>query len=144
MYATEKKDTIAMMLSFERKAIKSLNLWLPIAVTFSLVAVYAQEENNPGMIMENLPTPEEFRILPSYCRIHQNIDGTGMWAPEAAGTPERKKWQVFFGESYIAMHHYCWALNWVNRANSHASRDSSCVWICAGVSAIGMLPTYHT
>ena len=52
-------------------------------------------------------TIEELKMLPSFC-VYKHRDYR---SPES-----KKKWQKTFGELWGDMHHYCWGVNFRNRA----------------------------
>jgi tetratricopeptide (TPR) repeat protein len=75
-----------------------------------------QEEEREYDAQRDTPVDDELERLPAYCSIHPSLDGTGQYASNMAGTPERTRWEEYFGDSFQHMHHYCWALNWLDRA----------------------------
>lgn len=52
------------------------------------------------------PNAREMRLMPSYCKAK-------FTAPQ--GSPEWQAWRGRIGENFIDLHHYCAALNFVNR-----------------------------
>lgn len=69
--------------------------------------------------------PEEMKLLPRWCQIrmlsHAGMRGyIGVHALKDRVPDhilrENKKWEKVIGEDiYTYLHHYCWALNWINR-----------------------------
>ncbi len=53
------------------------------------------------------PKPDELAFLPRYCQAKL----------EALDEVETNKWKHAIGEDWARLHHYCFALNYVNRAN---------------------------
>lgn len=59
-------------------------------------------------------TENELAILPKYCPYTQSFKhGSGVANP----SPEARRWISVMGESFWHVHHYCWALIEINRAN---------------------------
>ncbi len=52
------------------------------------------------------PTESEFKALPEYCRVIFE---------KKRSSPEWRRWGSIFGKTFEAMHHYCIALNELNR-----------------------------
>lgn len=50
------------------------------------------------------PTAEELKMLPPACIAKENRDPA-----------EVKKWEKILGDSFLHLHHYCYALNFLNR-----------------------------
>lgn len=74
-----------------------------------------------------IPTLLELRTLPPYCgpRIGELL--TANYPPEfvAANAPAAKMWKERFGiNDYSHLHHYCFALNYMNRARFASNRNS--------------------
>ncbi len=63
------------------------------------------------------PTPAELRFLPPYCRVHQFIDIRNKVAPTPSILAERSRWQKMIGPGFDSLHHYCWALSDIRKAN---------------------------
>lgn len=56
-------------------------------------------------------TEEEYALLPEYC--HHKL-----WVSRThPNPPKSEKWETFFGPEFVHIHHYCWALVWLSRAN---------------------------
>lgn len=60
------------------------------------------------------PTPEEVRMLPPFCAAR-------LGAPGAAGAADLWK-QRLGANNYIHIHHYCYALNFMNRARFETNK----------------------
>jgi len=61
-----------------------------------------------GALEQYFPTPSELVLLPAYCKAKldkQEYARTG------------KQWEKVLGPEFIHMHHYCCALNFINRAH---------------------------
>jgi tetratricopeptide (TPR) repeat protein len=71
----------------------------PLAIWWSGLAV-AQQHNVHV-------TDGELRVLPSYCtaRLRGNLE------------VEKKRWEQTLGNDFIHLHHYCFALHFINKAN---------------------------
>ena len=58
-------------------------------------------------------------MLPPYCRVHQFIHIHNSFPPNV--TPdilaERARWQKTIGPGFSGLHHYCFGLNYMRRAN---------------------------
>lgn len=66
----------------------------------------------------NGPSLSELAVLPPYCRAQPYIYVQDQDAPQLHVTEtERQRWRNIIGEDFIHLHHYCWALTYVNRAN---------------------------
>jgi tetratricopeptide (TPR) repeat protein len=83
--------------------------------TLSLPAVllYSAESSawNDGS-----PTLQELRMLPPYCQAQMHTDSQHvMQKSEQQKRNEHRRWQSILGDGYGHVHHYCWALNFINR-----------------------------
>ncbi|MDP2809123.1 MAG: hypothetical protein Q8O34_03135 [Rhodocyclaceae bacterium] len=56
-------------------------------------------------------TEEEYALLPEYCRYKAWVSNTH------PNPPKSEKWENFFGRDFVHIHHYCWGLVWLGRAN---------------------------
>jgi len=56
--------------------------------------------------------PSEIPLLPPFCAARLSKDGTNLRSPET------QSWHQIIGPGFIDVHHYCWALNNMNRALS--------------------------
>jgi tetratricopeptide (TPR) repeat protein len=56
-------------------------------------------------------TPGEIALLPPYC-----IDTESMSDNDPRYSPRAKQWKLQMGETFMAMHHYCWGLIYMSRA----------------------------
>ena len=80
---------------------------LPVGNAGGPPAAQNQEWREPGDFTE-----QELRTLPPYCRAQRYIRRTrNLQVPEA----EIAKWENALGHDYMHLHHYCWALNSLNR-----------------------------
>jgi len=109
------------MFRFASTALAAVSL---LIATYCLAAGLQEEERMLDALRDNEPTKDELRLLPDYCEIHPNLDAAGSFASDKAESPERKKWEAFFGNSFPHMHHYCWALNWINRAHKSEVQEN--------------------
>lgn len=76
-----------------------------VALLTSLTVLVAAEAlaYDPSM-----PKSDEMRFLPPYCDVRLNKDYNG---------PESKAWLAKLGPTWAHIHHYCFALNFVRRAD---------------------------
>jgi tetratricopeptide (TPR) repeat protein len=66
-----------------------------------------------------MPNKTELEVLPAFCRVHPNLDFVGNYASSEPERAESDRWEGVFGEDYQHLHHYCWALLYVRRANQY-------------------------
>ena len=104
-------------------------------VTFTLVAsliatipAYGQLDipGYPNDIGGN--DPREIAMLPRYCIFTPTFVQAGV--PGSNDVQALNHWKLVMGETYKAMHHYCWALMKTNRANFLApNRQTRQAWL---------------
>lgn len=63
-----------------------------------------------------LITPGELALTPEFCQDVQAINGWGKEAHDRS--PRAPRWVSIFGDTFWAMHHYCWGLIKLHRANT--------------------------
>lgn len=82
-----------------------------VATTVGLLgsgAVRAQPDNM---------TLAELALTPPVCQDVQGIPATG-WVQHYRHSPRAGYWVGMLGDTFWAMHHYCWALIWLHRAGA--------------------------
>jgi len=63
----------------------------------------------------------EILMLPKYCPYTQSFKyGSGVTNP----SPEARRWITVMGDSFWHVHHYCWAMIEINRANNVRTKAS--------------------
>ena len=94
--------------------------WLRIAATAAIFAsattVWGQQRAAPGPLKTpNGVTWGELSLLPEYCADAQGI----LYGDQYSNTsPRATKWVAMMGDSFWAIHHYCYALANVRRADA--------------------------
>lgn len=91
-------------------------LRLAVAVTLMLlgpVTSHAQVENI---------TRGELALTPDFCQDVQTING---WSQHFRESPRSPYWVSKMGKTFWAMHHYCWALIRMHRANAAGLKPST-------------------
>lgn len=78
----------------------------------SAVAAAALSGPNPAFAVNNI-TAGELALTPPFCQDVQVINKVSPTNP----TPRAAHWVSLMGETFWAMHHYCWALVNLQRAN---------------------------
>jgi tetratricopeptide (TPR) repeat protein len=68
-------------------------------------------------------TPGEIALLPSYC-----IDTESFSENDPRYAPRAKLWKQQMGETFLAMHHYCWGLIYMSRARQAKVPASERKW----------------
>jgi tetratricopeptide (TPR) repeat protein len=86
-----------------------------------LLSCHAVADNKPANV-----TAGEIALLPAYC-----IDTESMGGADVRYSPQSKLWKAQLGETFMALHHYCWGLIRVSRASQ------------AGVSAMERKAHYN-
>ena len=72
--------------------------------------------------------PREIAMLPRYCIFTPTFVQAGV--PGSNDVQALDHWKAVMGETYKAMHHYCWALMKTNRANFLApNRSTRQAWL---------------
>jgi len=92
------------MFEFEQKCPLSSEKLLRLALSLTVVMMPGIVSANPRNI-----TDAEMQLLPRYCPYTATFKHGG----NSSGA---KHWRSLMGESFSAMHHYCWALNTMSRA----------------------------
>jgi hypothetical protein len=82
--------------------------WYAVVLTAFAVAATPAAAAGEFSPKDLVPLASEFPLLPAYCRVRLLDD--------QKTSPEVKHWQATLGPHYVSVHHYCFALNWVNRA----------------------------
>jgi len=100
------------MFEFEQKCPLPSEKLLRLALSLTVAMLSGIVSANPRNI-----TDAEMQLLPRYCPYTATFKHGG----NSSGA---KRWRSLMGESFSAMHHYCWALNTMSRAGK------------AGVSAL--------
>lgn len=59
----------------------------------------------------------ELALTPPVCQDVQGIPATG-WVQHFRHSPRTGYWVGMLGDTFWAMHHYCWALIWLHRASA--------------------------
>jgi tetratricopeptide (TPR) repeat protein len=59
-------------------------------------------------------TPGELALTPAFCQDVQTING---WSQHSRPSPRSPHWLGLMGETFWGMHHYCWALIHLQRAD---------------------------
>jgi tetratricopeptide (TPR) repeat protein len=68
-------------------------------------------------------TAGEIALLPPYC-----IDTESMSDNDPRYSPRAKQWKLQMGETFMAMHHYCWGLIYMSRARQPKVAVSERKW----------------
>jgi tetratricopeptide (TPR) repeat protein len=66
--------------------------------------------------------PREVAMLPKYCPYTQLFREK---VPGGSNAEEREKWHAMLGDTFRALHHYCWGLMKLNRASFLAQTDQA-------------------
>ena len=59
-------------------------------------------------------TPGELAVTPDFCQDVQTVNG---WSQFSRPSPRSPHWVGLMGQTFWGMHHYCWALIHLQRAN---------------------------
>lgn len=71
--------------------------------------------SNASALKPFAPTPAEIRMLPPYCAAR-------LGSPGAANSADIWKQRLGAG-NYLHIHHYCYALNFMNRARTESNKN---------------------
>ena len=99
------------------KRILLFGLTFSALVNVSLALPATAEPSPPQSEM----TPQEMNVLPPYCRAQRFLQDEQKWPVSQA---EKDKWNRILGPGYEHLHHYCYALNSINRAQKSADETS--------------------
>lgn len=88
---------------------------LRVVLGFSVVAgVPARAQDIPGYPASvDAYDPREVRLLPKYCIYTQSFRNR---VPGGEDSEEVKRWYEYMGDTFHALHHYCWGMMKTNRA----------------------------
>jgi tetratricopeptide (TPR) repeat protein len=83
--------------------------------TIALLVVLAlgAHDRSSAVGIENI-TPGELALTPAFCQDVQTMNG---WS-KARPSPRTDHWIGLMGETFWAMHHYCWAMIGLHRAQA--------------------------
>ena len=76
-----------------------------------------------------VPTPAELLVLPPYCKDSQIIRRVNEGRPVGRDEPIAQHWFSVLGENFWDIHHYCFALNEVNRAQRAQNTTERTGWL---------------
>jgi hypothetical protein len=70
-------------------------------------------------------TEQEIRMLPPYCQAQKFIADDVKGKTPQQIVSDHRRWESVLGHTYEHVHHYCWALNNVNRYYRNSSSSSA-------------------